>query len=437
MPEIPVSPPLRLKLGSMFKRFRTQEPHISHGSSQQHTLPIQTSPLCKIPVEILYDIFSLLADNRPYDEIQRDLLHLSATCKLLRSVLPVELLYNGVQLSTKHKALKFLKMISASKTDPSLKWFTNSVVHITFVHPSQDFVVNGELLGFSGSMSNQLDVERSWAEIILDILSRLPNVRSIDLKDISPKFEFPLNIATTKLGQSLIKSKLPNLQTIYLSSERGWNVTLRQSLLWPFGSYTALHLHNMVVDMSLGGKTGLLATQVTLSACLVLPQQSEYMFPTYFRRITTLNIDYQTLSVGKWGGLLFPRLEVLNLGWTGCDALITKTPSFESKLYIAQLSPFVRGPFPAVDLLVRHVIDASLKLNPRTICACVSSHKDMSQWLTSTNLFKEHPSLQNLILVVTSSLDIDRWSKFDFSSVPVPLQVVNLNNRQVIFTNTN
>lgn len=424
----------------MFRRFRshdetTRSSHPRFADTTQRG----SSRFSKIPVEILYYIFSLLIDeDRPYDEIQHDFLALTATSRFLRAVLPVELVYNCVSFANKRRALKFLKAISHSKHGSELKLQQQSICHISFVNPSQEFLVNNDVLGYSSNLSNQIEPEKIWAEIILDILSRLPNVQSIDLQKVSPKFEFPLRLATTKVGQTIIKSKLPKLHSIYLSSERGWNVTLRQSLLWPFGSYRGLHLHNVIVDLSIGGKSGLLAREITLSSCLVVPQKLEYQHHSLFRRVNTLNLDHQTLWQNSMPSVLFPSLQVLNLGWTAAEAGTCNGNSnaFESRLYSSHVSRFFRNPFvPVSDLNMVRIVDASLRLDPTTINVCASSHKDISSWLTSTERIKEHPSLQCLTLLIPDSVDINLWSKFDFNSIPIPLQIVSMDSQQVLFTN--
>jgi hypothetical protein len=217
----------------MFSRFSL--PRFKKSSPAQNVAkkPIAPQPrnsLAGLPLEVFQEILEWLIANRDQRQLTRDLLHLSSTCQVLHFWLSNEMIYERVGLYTKSQATQFHKVVCRGDN-------AKYVRHLTVVHPTASLNTD-DIAGYASPRA-----ERSWDEIILAVISKLPNLESLTLDEISPRFQF------TTSKHMLSKSK-HGVTKLYLSSESGWNIAARPELLAPFESLELLYLRNMVISPS-------------------------------------------------------------------------------------------------------------------------------------------------------------------------------------------
>jgi hypothetical protein len=312
---------------SFFNRLRkkTQDGARLDGA-QDSVLAEDQTRLSTLPVEVVEQIVENLVD-RNLNEVIRDLFAVSMTCRSLNMLLRTEVLYEKVVLFNKKQACKFYKTACKGNSGRFVK-------HVTFIHPVKEFQAQTSHMGYSMDGASSSEYDKSWAEVILDIMHKLPNLESISLEGVSPNFEFPANLASSAPGAAILRSKLPKLAYLYISSEQGWQVTLRETLLWPFPCYQHIFLHNMTVDPAVSAKVGIPATHLTLSGCKVPERDS---IGHVFGNVTNLSIDEHTLVNNHISGIMFPSLESVSVGIID-DLFIFKS---EASLYSVLSSAYI------------------------------------------------------------------------------------------------
>ncbi|ANB12377.1 hypothetical protein AWJ20_628 [Sugiyamaella lignohabitans] len=353
---------------SLLNRLKTKGPDYQLAlvaSSDKKSPCLGPANLSVLPVEIIENILEQLVADREVWDFIRDLFSLSATCRYLNSILADEILYDKVVIRNKRQAKSFYKCICSSKSykkkTPSLTKPSLLVKHIVFVHPYKDFQPDMGHMGHMMSTSST-PIEKSWAELILEIISKLPNLEHIELREISPNFEFPaflMNIFPAKvLPQRLI--------SLYMSSEEGWRVGITESQIWPFANFQKLYLHSMTliglnqlkestppysarsspptspfsfpglssspnnasIESSYFSSQSPASTShsIFLSRCKVHQGSKRFMFDRY---ATSLSIDAQSLQTCDLS-TMFPHLEALNIG---CIDMLPLSDQTLSHLY--------------------------------------------------------------------------------------------------------
>ncbi|KAA8904723.1 hypothetical protein TRICI_005420 [Trichomonascus ciferrii] len=203
------------------------------------------SPLESLPFEIFERVlYYLFADRRNPKDLFITLFALSQVSRAIQEALPNSTLYDTVVLFNKKQALRFYKTISKSKNRHNAEY-----VHtVCFVQPKLDTGAGIELdntgYSFTGSSSNTN--EKSWPDLILDIISSLPHVTDVIFDEAGPRFTFPSSVESSRAYQQLNNRQHPI--SVYFAPESGWHRNLKPNTLWPLGRIGRLHLSSIIID---------------------------------------------------------------------------------------------------------------------------------------------------------------------------------------------
>lgn len=268
-----------------------------------------------LPYELLERILThLILDNeRTPKDLYSSLYALSAVSKSLRRHLPNSLLYSTVVLFTKKQALKFYKIISKSKYGEVNCQYVKSVC---FVQPKNDTGAGIELdnTGYSYTGSSSNTNETSWPDLVMDIVSRLPNLEEVIFDEIGPRFTFHTSVDGSR-EYNVMKNREQPL-SVYIAPESGWHTNLKANTLWPLGSIKKLQLSSIIIDdESLSKRNEGSIKELILSGCWI--RSSPNNLVTYFSNVESLVLD----NLRDEGEILwihcFPKLKSLTLKLVG------------------------------------------------------------------------------------------------------------------------
>ncbi|ODQ81782.1 hypothetical protein BABINDRAFT_6433 [Babjeviella inositovora NRRL Y-12698] len=214
--------------------------------------------LLGLPLEIILLVVSHL-DRRTW-------LLLALTCQQLYQQVTQNFLYKNIFLPNQTAVIKCYK--SLLKTPKFIK----NIASITFSRPTDSLgpaLVNiGNCYNYSLENINDTVVE-PYVESLLKLTKlchqykKGGNPLRVNLKDITPKFQFSQN---NNLLTRLVQEKAdvtvnpnpgidePEFDTLLtspdvsLTSETGWHIPMRGNLLWPFGVVKKLTLQQMILD---------------------------------------------------------------------------------------------------------------------------------------------------------------------------------------------
>jgi hypothetical protein len=273
-------------------------------------------PIENVPFEIFEKILGYLVDGRGCNEITRDLRSVAQACKSFYDVLGNEILYERAVLCKKRQALKFYRAICKGPKAACVKF-------LTIYHP---VVEEQQEVGHFYSLSTTSpDTHKTWPEIILDIVSKLPNLESLALDNISPKFEFPQSLAVKSSRAS------SNVKNMYISCESGWHMNVSSRLLWPFRHLERIVLHGMTLALSTSATLNGLSPEIkdlVLSHCTVYHGG---LNSPYFARVTALSTDEYTMEHTD-GILNLPSACTVRLGLLPPAAKLPRARNFRIQL---------------------------------------------------------------------------------------------------------
>ncbi|ONH67672.1 F-box protein SKP2 [Cyberlindnera fabianii] len=260
------------------------------------------------------------------------------------------------------------------------------VQSIDFIKPEKDLSHEStSIVGFNFKPNAPSD---NYITLLLEVVSLLPNLSEISLRQISPGFQFPEWTSTLKT-YALEHNYYPTLRRLRMSSEFGWSIPLRPNLLWPFGLIDELILYDMVIDshsltkpalLTLSNENGPLVSKdaailesnnrwspiqsLTLSSCSIASSGSR-LLAGYFREVRSLRL----VSLKSHYDLLlahcFPHLETLYIDlnskcfslYNSSEALVINTQNNNSN-YAYFNSKFV----PKFYLNYGHFVEVMEKL---------------------------------------------------------------------------
>lgn len=141
------------------------------------------------------------------------------------------------------------------------------------------------------SFNNEL-----YVELLLSIISILPNLREVSILEIPSGFKFPITSLNT----------LRKLSKLTITCENDWSIPLRPNLLWSFGDIHELSLSNMLIDSNSlkdpnhpdtspphpdTSAKGFISPikNLTLTSCSITSTGSKHL-STYFQNVETLQL---------------------------------------------------------------------------------------------------------------------------------------------------
>lgn len=252
--------------------------------------------LLSLPTEVLVIVLSQL--------LLPEWLALTLTCRHLYLVTTHHALYKEVVLSLHQLVVRFLKLV---RRNLKLLRGLRTVVVSRPVNNS----INLALMLIGSCYSYKLDgingqslVIDSINEQYGDLLARMlvecctgvarvngPRLH-VAVTDISPKFQFPLDVSVAyQLGVECPEL----LQLLTLVLEQGWHVPFRNNLLSPFGLVEELVLSSMIVDnelmtrvpgMAMVDRQGRLPELQTAAAAVKERDSSSRFFLSMSRKLT-------------------------------------------------------------------------------------------------------------------------------------------------------
>ncbi len=262
-----------------------------------------------LPLEVLQKILPHLS--------KRDLFSLAETCVGLNNLLTQDYLYRSVELKNKNKMIKFLKTVSKSSS------LSNMVLEIIFVHPVADANKDFEI-GKTGYSYSAVTQEPPYVDIVLELLLRLKNLKSANLTDISPRFEF--SAAALKRINKL-HTGANSFQILRLSSEYGWNIPLRPNLVYPFGDIKELHLTNVVID----GESFEIPNKAIKDLITSSPAAAGLSFLRQFRSLDHEHKQTQTQTHSPVNSLTLAGCTVSSNGWKRLQNYFTELTTLKLK----------------------------------------------------------------------------------------------------------
>ncbi|KAH3675650.1 hypothetical protein WICMUC_002567 [Wickerhamomyces mucosus] len=193
--------------------------------------------LASFPTELLIKIFQNLT--------LKEFLQICQTCQYFKEFIYKFFIYNKVDLKSPQSLNCFKKSIFKNKKFNKLALYVND---IKFSHPVKSTYNSDSINSLViGSSSMYFKNTKDYIQILMEIISFLPNLQSITLYDITPGFHFPEWTSSLKV-YAHEHNYYPMLRNLTLISESGWNIALRPNLLWSFGIIEELNLVNMIID---------------------------------------------------------------------------------------------------------------------------------------------------------------------------------------------